>query len=100
MYKNLLPIGSVVAVDGLESRLMICGRIQARAGESEIYDYSACLYPEGICGDGSVYFFNRGDVSEVVFRGFEDEEELSFRAEVLDKLEELEIRDGVIWSAL
>ena len=29
---------------------MICGRIQTKAGDETIYDYSACLYPEGILG--------------------------------------------------
>ena len=48
MYKNLLPIGSVVLLKGGEKRVMICGRIQAKSGENTIYDYSACYYPEGI----------------------------------------------------
>ena len=43
MYKNLLPIGSVVLLKGGEKRLMICGRIQTRAGSDKVYDYSAPL---------------------------------------------------------
>ena len=42
MYKDLLPIGSVVLLRGGTKRVMICGRIQARAGSARISDYSAC----------------------------------------------------------
>ena len=38
MHKNLLPIGSVVLLRGGEKRLMICGRIQTRAGSDKVYD--------------------------------------------------------------
>ena len=48
MYGDLLPIGSVVLLKGANKRVMICGRIQARAGCDKVYDYSACWYPEGI----------------------------------------------------
>ena len=42
MYKNLLPIGSVVLLKGGDKKIMVCGRIQAKDGENAIYDYSAC----------------------------------------------------------
>ena len=84
MYKNLLPIGSVVLLKGGEKRLMICGRIQTRAGSDKVYDYSACLYPEGITGPAGMYFFDREAVETVFFIGFQDKEELYWRANVLD----------------
>ena len=96
MYKDLLPIGSVVLLKGGEKRIMICGRIQAKAGENEIYDYSACYYPQGIVDPTSMVFFNRDAIDRVFFLGFQDAEELAFRSDVLDKLGELEIKDGSI----
>lgn len=96
MYKDLLPIGSVVLLKGGEKRIMICGRIQAKAGENEIYDYSACYYPQGIVDPTSMFFFNRDAIDRVFFLGFQDAEELAFRSEVLDKLGELKIKDGSI----
>ena len=65
MYKDLLPIGSVVLLKGGEKRIMICGRIQAKAGENEIYDYSACYYPQGIVDPTSMFFFNRDAIDRV-----------------------------------
>lgn len=96
MYKDMLPIGSVVLLKGGDKRLMICGRIQAKAGENVIYDYSACYYPEGIVDPSAMFFFNRDAIDTVYFVGFQDKEELDFRHEVLDQLGELEIKDGAI----
>ena len=81
MYKNLLPIGSVVLLKGGQKRLMICGRIQTRAG---------------ITGPAGMYFFDREAVGTVFFIGFQDKEELDWRANVLDTLGEVEVRDGKI----
>lgn len=96
MYKDLLPIGSVILLKGGEKRVMICGRIQAKAGENEIYDYSACYYPQGIIDPKSMFFFNRDAIERIYFIGFQDAEELAFRHEVLEQLGELEIKDGAI----
>ena len=43
-----------------------------------------------------MFFFNRDAIDRVFFLGFQDAEELAFRSEVLDKLGELEIKDGSI----
>lgn len=96
MYKDMLPIGSVVLLKGGSKRIMICGRIQSRAGENVIYDYSACYYPQGIIDPASMFFFNRDAIERVFFLGFQDSEELTFRSQVLDQLGELEIKDGEI----
>lgn len=96
MYKDLLPIGSVVLLKGGNKRVMICGRIQTKDNENVIYDYSACYYPEGIIAASSMFFFNREAIDRVFFLGFQDEEELNFRHNTLDTLGELEIKDGVI----
>ncbi len=96
MYKDLLPIGSVVLLKGGNKRVMICGRIQTRAGEEKIYDYSACYFPEGIVDPSNMFFFDRDAIDVIFFIGCQDEEELRFRHEVLDTLGELEVRDGQI----
>lgn len=96
MERNLLPLGSVVLLKNGAKRLMICGRIQTKEGSDKIFDYSACLYPEGLLGEESVFFFNDNDIDRLFFIGFQDEEELIYNGETLNKLGELEIRDGMI----
>lgn len=95
MNRNLLPIGSVVLLKEGTKRLMIIGRIQTKSGDDTIYDYSGCLYPEGIIDPASIYFFDNDAIDRVFFLGFQDEEELAYN-EALDALGELEVRDGVI----
>lgn len=95
MKRDLLPIGSVVLLKEGEKRLMICGRIQVQGGSDEIYDYSACLYPEGITSSDSMYFFNKDAIENVYFIGFQDEEEFGY-SDFLNSLGELVIKDGVI----
>lgn len=99
MYKDLLPIGSVVLLKGGEKRIMICGRIQTKAGSDKIYDYSACYYPEGIVSSDSMFFFDRDAIDAVYFIGFQDVEEIEFRHGVLNNLGKLEIKDGQIVSS-
>lgn len=99
MYKDMLPIGTVVLLKGGDKRIMIIGRIQTRSGDDRIFDYSACYYPQGMVGSDSVFFFDRDAIDKVFFKGYEDEEELAFRTEVLDTLGELEVRDGQIVPA-
>ena len=53
-------------------------------------------YPEGIVDPSSMFFFNRDAIDTVYFLGFQDKDELDFRQNVLDKLGELEIKDGSI----
>lgn len=96
MYKNLLPIGSVVSLIGGEKRLMVCGRIVCKGGEEQIYDYVGCLYPEGLMDSSEMYFFNRDAIEDYYFIGFQDKEELRFRHEILDNLGELEVINGQV----
>ena len=84
--KKLLPIGSIVLLEEGEKRLMISGIMQSDAsGNGEEYDYLGVLYPEGHIGDQFQYLFNHKDISEIIFRGFEDDE----RVEFLEKLSSL-----------
>ena len=94
-HEEFLPIGSVVLLDGGNKKVMICGRIQAMAGSDIVYDYSACYYPEGILDPAAMFFFNREDIAEVSFIGYEDQTELDYRQQ-LESLGELEVRDGTI----
>lgn len=77
--KKYLPIGSVVLLNEAEKRLMICGRVQTDIATEKQYDYSACLYPEGLIDSKELYMFNNEDINTVFFMGFQDQEEFAFR---------------------
>lgn len=77
--KSLLPIGSVVLLNGGEKRLMICGRVQTDVATGKTYDYSACFYPDGIISSKELFMFNNENIRKIFFIGFQDGEEFAFR---------------------
>lgn len=77
--KEFLPLGSVVLLKGANKRLMICGRIQSNVATGEVFDYSACYYPEGLISSKEVFMFNNDNIDKVFFIGFQDTEEFKFR---------------------
>lgn len=86
MIKDLLPIGSVVLLKEGRKRIMIFGIKQAGEKTPEVeYDYVGVMYPEGNMGLEYQFLFNRQDIDQVFFRGFEDEE----RTEFIQKLSEV-----------
>lgn len=74
--KDFLPIGSIVVVKGSVKKFMVVARaVYAKVAKGEEYfDYGACTYPEGLMGDNILYFEHE-DIAEVVYRGYEDEDE-------------------------
>ena len=67
--KDLLPIGSVVLLEGGKKRVMIYGVRQIEQETQEEYDY---------IGQGSQFVFNHDKIQEVFFKGYEDEERQDF----------------------
>lgn len=80
--KELLPIGSVVLLEGAEKALMIFGVMQSDLESDTEYDYISVLYPEGNMGSDSQVLFNHENIEKVLFRGYEDYE----RDEFIDSL--------------
>ena len=62
-----------------EKKLMITGILQSDADNPEKeYDYLGVLYPEGHIGDDYEFLFYHEDITEVFFRGYENEERKQF----------------------
>ena len=70
-----LPIGSVVTLSGGDRPIMIYGRKQVQENSNLIWDYVACLYPEGNLGDEYTIFFNEEEIEKINFLGYESKEE-------------------------
>jgi len=76
---DLLPIGSVVQLHEGEKKVMICGRLQQQADTGTVWDYSACLYPEGIIDPNELYLFDNESIERLYYVGMQDGEEFAFR---------------------
>ncbi len=87
--KNYLPLGSVVMLKGGTKRVMICGRLQSKVDDDTVYDYTACLYPEGYIDAQNLYLFNNEDIDTVYYIGMQDVEEFQYRSFLDSELERL-----------
>ena len=84
--KKYLPIGSVVLLKESKKRIMIVGVKQKQVGTDKIWDYSACLYPEGILDPEKLFLFDTDQIERLYFVGLQDGEGLLF----LDKLNKMD----------
>ena len=90
MKKEYLPIGSVVLLKGAKQKLMITGFYIKAEGVDTIFDYSGCLYPEGIISSQENGVFNHDQIEQVFFRGYQDDEEIAFKNALYQAIEEEE----------
>ncbi|WP_106768273.1 DUF4176 domain-containing protein [Paenibacillus faecalis] len=80
MSQRLLPNGSIVILKEGKKKLVIYGRKQILAlEEPQMFDYLACPYPEGYVSPEFAYLFNHEDIQDIVFIGYQDEDEEQFQ---------------------
>ena len=78
--EKYLPIGTVVMLKGGSKRVMITGFYVIEEGkEDTAWDYSGCLYPEGLLQSNEVCLFDHAQIKEVYHIGLIDEEEKEFK---------------------
>ena len=93
-YDHLLPVGSLVKVEGEEQRLMIIGCNMQDERTGRIYDYCACFYPVGFLSPDQVAQFNHRDIEIIYSVGYLDEESRAFQQEAVR--ENMKLRTGVM----
>ncbi|KAA0548514.1 DUF4176 domain-containing protein [Bacillus sp. BGMRC 2118] len=77
--KEYLPIGSIITIGDSKQKLMIYGRGQIMRNNEQVWDYVACMYPYGHIDEKFNCFFNHADISEIIWVGYVDKEELIFK---------------------
>ena len=78
--EKYLPIGTVVILKEASKRLMITGFCSMDAENKDVmYDYSGCLYPEGVISSNQTALFNHDQIEKVFHLGLVDEEEKDFK---------------------
>lgn len=73
MRKELLPIGTVVLLEGGNRKVMITGYSSKNNDEEKIYDYNGCIFPEGLI-ENIFCLFDNNQIIEVIYKGLENEE--------------------------
>jgi hypothetical protein len=81
--EDLLPIGSVVRMEGVEPNIMIYGRKQSGVGGGDrVWDYVGCPYPQGHLSPDTNLFFDHEHIRELIFKGLETAGEIELRKEL------------------
>ena len=87
---NFLPIGSVVLLNEGTKKLMITGFCTVPEDSPEdVYDYCGCLYPEGVISSDEIYVFDHEQIQDILFIGYEDDEQKEFQETLLDTVGEI-----------
>lgn len=73
MKKGLLPIGTVVMLEGGTKKVMITGYYSKANGENKIYQYNGCIFPEGFI-ENVFCLFDHNRIKEIFYKGLENEE--------------------------
>ena len=83
MEERFLPIGTVVLLKGGKKRVMIIGFCaMAKEKEGKIFDYSGCIYPEGLMASNQTCMFDHSQIEKIFFKGLVDEEETEFKTKL------------------
>lgn len=93
--EKYLPIGTVCLLKDGKKKLMITGFCTVAQKDSKIYDYNACLYPEGILSTDQAIVFNHDQIDKIYYMGYSDKDEKSFKkslSEIISKVESGEIK--------
>ena len=84
---KLLPVGSVVMLKNAEKSIMITGFYAASENDKEkIYDYSACLYPEGMVSSDKNLLFNHDEIEKVMYFGYSSDLDKEFKRKLNEGL--------------
>ena len=87
-YEKYLPIGSVVLLKNGKKRLMITGFCVIPNDGDKEYDYSGCLYPEGMLSSDEIAVFNHNQITKVYSAGYSDDEEKEFKKNLKEALKQ------------
>lgn len=79
--EKYLPIGTVVMLDGGTKRVMITGFCSiTEEDKTKIWDYSGCLYPEGLINSNQLCLFDHSQIKKLYHLGLSyDDEEIEFK---------------------
>lgn len=77
MKEKFLPIGTIVLLKDGQKKIMITGYLPVSKNKT-VYDYSACLFPEGIISSSQTAVFNHDQIAEIIQEGYSNEETTKF----------------------
>lgn len=100
MFTGLLPNGSVVLLKDSVKKVMIVGVCQ-KGGKTPntVWDYTGVLFPEGYLSGDKMFLFNHEQIDKVFALGYQDEEQMLFKAKVDDIMEKVRLGEETLGAA-
>lgn len=74
---RFLPIGTVVLLKGANKNVMIdayCVFSTNASDEKKMFEYGACIYPEGIINSSDICAFNHDDIDKIIHLGLQNDD--------------------------
>lgn len=68
--EKILPVGTVVNVEGLEAKQIIIGLLLENSNDGKVYDYLGAVYPIGYFPNENISFFDNDSILEVLHEGY------------------------------
>lgn len=88
---NILPIGTVVKLKGINTKIIICGYCSESENESNyVWDYSGFGFPLGYTKPDMIVSFDSDQIETIITYGFQDEEQLSYIEEFKEVIKDIE----------
>ena len=84
MNEKFLPIGTVIKLKKSPNLMMIIG--YCPSGVEKMYDYSGCIFPDGIISLNKNFVFNTEDISEIYYFGYKNSEYDELNQLLLEKI--------------
>lgn len=98
-FQKYLPLGSVVTLKNGIKRVMIMGYSAIDMDtKSDIYDYVACFYPEGVIRSDYNILFNHDDIHDIHALGFVDDEQKIFMNKIRNSIDSEENKKKILNS--
>lgn len=79
--RDYLPIGTVVLLEEGYKKAMIIGIMQSIKNKEDTvteFDYIGVIYPEGFLTADTMILFNHSQITDVIYRGYENPEREKF----------------------
>ena len=89
-YEKYLPIGTVVLLKEAKKKLMITGFYVKSPDNEKTFDYSACVYPEGVLDSRKNLLFDHDEIQDIFYLGYVSDEEKEFKAKLNDVIKKVE----------
>ena len=86
MNKKLFPIGTVLSVEGVPTRVMVIGHLQQQKNSEKIWDYAAVPFPIGLLSPDEFVLFNHDKINLLYFIGLQDKEGLEYMKALYDQI--------------